>query len=273
MRLHSISLRNFKSFGDGDGAGVEMPLARISYLIGPNGAGKSNVLEGLESIAVVLGGSTYTPDYTDYFDDDDGRPMVLGATVELSDKSYAKMAYRRPVHKWDAQAQVAPPRAPDDTDAGDIRDAPTVVLAMEEPELYQHPTRMRHLASLLRSLPDEGHAGAPGPVQAVYTTHSPHFVFADRMGQIRLVRTRYGRPMDPGTTAVVSATPSDILEDLRRCGATAESEGVAVDYFLLNAMGPAVNEGFFARAVVLVEGPSDRIVIEAAAAAMGMPLD
>ena len=86
MRLRSISLRNFKSFGDGDGAGVEIPLARISYLIGPNGAGKSNVLEGLENIAVVLGGSTYTPDYTDYFDDDDGRPMVLGATVELSDE-------------------------------------------------------------------------------------------------------------------------------------------------------------------------------------------
>ena len=86
MRLRSISLRNFKSFGDGDGAGVEIPLARISYLIGRNGAGKSNVLAGLENIAVVLGGSTYTPEYTDYFDDDDSRPMVLGATVELSDE-------------------------------------------------------------------------------------------------------------------------------------------------------------------------------------------
>lgn len=84
MRLCSISLRNFKSFGDGDGAGVEIPLARINYLIGRNGAGKSNVLAGLENIAVVLGGSTYAPDSTDYFDDDDSRPMELGATVELS---------------------------------------------------------------------------------------------------------------------------------------------------------------------------------------------
>ena len=206
------------------------------------------------------------------------RALIIAALHHLSSagadaESYAKMAYRRPVHKWDAQAQAAPPRAPDDTDAGDVRDAPTVVLAIEEPELYQHPTRMRHLARLLQSLPGEGIAGVPGPVQAVYTTHSPHFVFADRIGQIRLVRMMHGRPMDPGTTAVSSATPSDILEDLRRCGATAEPEGAAVDYFLLDAMGPAVTEGFFARAVVLVEGPSDRIVLEVAAAAMGMPLD
>ena len=84
MRLHSISLRNFKSFGDGDGAGTEMPLARISYIIGPNGAGKSNVLAGLEKIALILGGGSYTPEREDYFDNDDSRSMELGATVELS---------------------------------------------------------------------------------------------------------------------------------------------------------------------------------------------
>ena len=206
------------------------------------------------------------------------RALIIAALHHLSSaradaESYAKLAYRRPVHKWDAQAQVAPPRAPDDTDAGDIRDAPTVVLAMEEPELYQHPTRMRHLASLLRSLPDQGIAGVPGTVQAVYTTHSPHFVFADCIGQIRLVRMMHGRSTDPGTVAVASATPSDILEDMRRCGAVRGSDGAVVDYYLLKAMGPAASEGFFARAVVLVEGPSDRIVLEAAAAAMGMPLD
>ena len=202
------------------------------------------------------------------------RALVIAVLHHLSrakadGESYANMAYRHPAHSEEARAAASSASA----SAGDVRDASTVVLAIEEPELYQHPTRMRHLARLLQSLPCEGLAGAPGPVQAVYTTHSPHFVFADQIGQIRLVRTRYGRPTDPGTTAVASATQSDILEDLRRCGATLESEGAAVDYFLLNAMGPAVSEGFFSRAVVLVEGPSDRIVIEAAAAAMGTPLD
>ena len=91
MRLRSISLRNFKSFGDGNGDGTEIPLARISYLIGPNGAGKSNVLEGLEKIALMLGGGSYKPERADYFDSDDGRPMVLGATVELSDEERMRL--------------------------------------------------------------------------------------------------------------------------------------------------------------------------------------
>ena len=60
---------------------------------------------------------------------------------------------------------------------------------------------------------------------------------------------------------------------MRRCGAVRESDGAAIDYCLLKAMGPAATEGFFASAVVLVEGPSDRIVLEAAAEALGRSLD
>ena len=84
MRLSKILLRNFKSFGDGGGAGVVIPLARISYFIGPNGAGKSNILDGLEKIALMLSGGTYTPKEADYFDNNNTRPMELGAIVELS---------------------------------------------------------------------------------------------------------------------------------------------------------------------------------------------
>lgn len=199
------------------------------------------------------------------------RALVITALHHLSGaradgESYANMAYRYPPNSREARAAMS--RDP----GGDARDAPTVVLAIEEPELYQHPTRIRHLAGLLRSMPDKGLAGVPGPVQVVYTTHSPHFVFADRIGQIRLVSMKQGRLIDPGTVAVASATPSDILGDMRRCGAVRESDG-AVDYYLLEAMGPAASEGFFARAVVLVEGPSDRIVLEAVAGAMGISLD
>ena len=107
LRLRSISLRNFKSFGDGDGAGTEIPLARITYLIGPNGAGKSNALAGLEKIALLLGGGSYTPERTDYFDSDDGRPMELGATVELSDAERMRL-----LKLWRESVAVAPDKLP-----------------------------------------------------------------------------------------------------------------------------------------------------------------
>ena len=163
--------------------------------------------------------------------------------------------------------------------AGGPAEVPSFVLAIDEPELYQHPTRMRHLARRLRDLSDNGIPGVAGRMQVVYTTHSPHFVFADRIGQVRLVSKRgsaggSGGIDDgkPGATAVSSTTPAGILQEMKRCGAVAES-ATSVDHFLLRAMGPAASEGFFADAVVLVEGPSDRIMLEAAAEAMGCPLD
>ena len=39
MRLHGISLANFRSFADK----VEVPLGPITSIIGPSGAGKSNI--------------------------------------------------------------------------------------------------------------------------------------------------------------------------------------------------------------------------------------
>ena len=48
---------------------------------------------------------------------------------------------------------------------------------------------------------------------------------------------------------------------------------VSIPLELDPAMTPAVNEGFFAGTVVLVEGESDRIAVTEAAAILGRPLD
>ena len=151
-------------------------------------------------------------------------------------------------------------------------DGPTVVLAIDEPELHQHPSSMRHLASLFRSLSDGGTLDMDGRMQVIYTTHSPHFVFADRIDQIRLVskrREKGGRPM---TTRIDCTTSAGILGDLKRRNAAYAADG-AIDHSLLRAMGPAASEGFFADAVVLTEGPSDRIALLGAAEVMGRSLD
>ncbi|MGA2928450.1 MAG: AAA family ATPase [Solirubrobacteraceae bacterium] len=49
---------------------------------------------------------------------------------------------------------------------------PALVLALEEPELYQHPLQARHFAAMLASLAQQ--AGAT--IQVAYATHSDHFV-------------------------------------------------------------------------------------------------
>ena len=152
------------------------------------------------------------------------------------------------------------------------REGPSVVLAIEEPEIYQHPTRMRHLAGLFRSMSQDGLDGVADRIQVVYTTHSPHFVFADHIGQIRLVSKEGGKEGMPRTTRVEGTTSADILAELKRRNAAHAADG-AIDHSLLRAMGPAASEGFFANAVVLTEGPSDRIALLGTAEVMGHSLD
>lgn len=81
MRLRSIALANFRSFG----GEAEILLGQTTSIIGPNGAGKSNVLAALQKIAAILSGEAYLPDRTDYFDDNDKAEMRLGAAFELHD--------------------------------------------------------------------------------------------------------------------------------------------------------------------------------------------
>lgn len=161
---------------------------------------------------------------------------------------------------------------PDGDPADKQHDAPAVVLAIDEPELHQHPASMRHFARLFRSLSDGAVSGVAGRMQVIYTTHSPYFVFADRIDQIRLVSKSRKEDGRPPTTSVNSTMSACILSELKRRNAAYATDG-AIDYSLLRAMGPAASEGFFADAVVLTEGPSDRIALLGAAEVMGYPLD
>ena len=208
-------------------------------------------------------------------DPDTGMPRAEPRLVEDGYRSPVDMAGHGLQRAFIMAAALHPPPSPEPANtapAGKARKSPSLVMAIEEPELYQHPARMRHLASLLRSLPHNGLDGAAGQIQVIYTTHSPHFVFADSIDQIRLVRKEQGDDDRPMTTGVSATTQADILGELKRCGAAGASDR-DVDYSLLQAMDPAASEGFFADAVVLVEGPSDRIALMGTAGIMGQPLD
>lgn len=72
-----------------------------------------------------------------------------------------------------------------------IRDEPrmpNLILGIEEPELYQHPNRQRHLAKVLYDLASGNILGVARKTQVIYGTHSPLFVGIDRFDQVRLLR-------------------------------------------------------------------------------------
>jgi putative ATP-dependent endonuclease of OLD family len=133
-------------------------------------------------------------------------------------------------------------------------DVPSIFLALEEPELYQHPVRSRHFASVLERLTLDDDSR----VQVLYATHSPYFVNAQRFASIRLFRRGLdsdGRLLPP---RVASASAADVA--LRLAGIV-DGDQIqrrmtrTIDY---NAL---FSEAFFANGVILCEGLPDSMVL------------
>jgi hypothetical protein len=145
------------------------------------------------------------------------------------------------------------------------------VLVIEEPELYQHPMQARRFAAVLSALASADAEDAK--TQVVYSTHSPLFVGVDRFDSIRLARKVEGKPDLPLVTRIRSTTLNDVMTAVNRAFGR---DRCSLDRFR-STMGcilcPSVSEGFFAHTVVLVEGPEDGAVVEAALRAADVDLE
>lgn len=140
---------------------------------------------------------------------------------------------------------------------------PNLVLAIEEPELYQHPNRQRHLAKILLQLSNGKTPGVAENTQIIYCTHSPHFVGIDRIDQIRLLKKIPVDVGNPKVTKIVSTKLEEVANDIWEAdGKPGQKYSKETLLPRLQAiMTPWMNEGFFADVVVLVEGEDDRSAI------------
>lgn len=136
---------------------------------------------------------------------------------------------------------------------------PDLILAIEEPELYLHPSRCRYLSDLLLQLArDSGDAPSAGN-QIIYATHSPYFVDLPRFDQIRIVRKEYSTESPVPKSIVKSFTLDQAAQEMARI-CNANPDDFTRDTFRARAtpvMNTIVNEGFFADVVVVVEGLSE----------------
>jgi putative ATP-dependent endonuclease of OLD family len=152
---------------------------------------------------------------------------------------------------------------------------PGLVLAIEEPELYQHPSRQRHMAAILLKLAQGTIPGVAKKTQVLYSTHSPLFVGLDRFEQIRLLRKADNAAGKPRMTKAVKTGLDAVAEELWIVGGRQGSKytGDTLRSRLQAVMTPWVNEGFFADVAVLVEGEDDRAAILGMAISMKHDFD
>lgn len=144
--------------------------------------------------------------------------------------------------------------------------APTIFLAIEEPELYQHPVRARHFAAVLERLVQR----EDGTVQVMYATHSPYFVNARRFASIRVFRRAMGDEEQLLPPGVTSASTDDVAVRL---------EGIVDRDHISRRLArtiddnPAFGEAFFGDSVLLTEGFHDVRVLQEVARLTGEPLE
>ena len=152
---------------------------------------------------------------------------------------------------------------------------PNLVLAIEEPELFQHPSRQRHLAMIFQTLATGSTPGVAKNTQIVLTTHSPLFITIDRTSQIRLLRKHANGDGNPKITCVVHTDLDAIARKVWEVNGSdgAPFTGATLVPRLKTIMTPWMSEGFFSDVAVLVEGEDDRAAILGVAKALGHELE
>ena len=122
----------------------------------------------------------------------------------------------------------------------------TLILACEEPELYQHPPQVRHLADILQKL-------SKAPSQVIVSTHNPLFVSGEEFQSVRMIRKNPG-----GSSSSISYMSYDqIAEAIAKANGNkpVKPEGALAQIHQIFQLG--INEMFFTHRLILVEGLED----------------
>ncbi len=152
--------------------------------------------------------------------------------------------------------------------------APTLILAIEEPELYQHPTKQRHFADVLRNLSSGMLPGVQGHTQVIFGSHSPMFVSMGKADEVRLVRRAASEGSAFKECVVQALNIGSVASTLGRGWDKPDGAYTAQTLLpRLHILGSELSEGFFANGVILVEGRSDKAALTATARMMGVSFE
>lgn len=152
---------------------------------------------------------------------------------------------------------------------------PDLILGIEEPELYLHPSRSRYLSKAMDDLSKNVDSMDEARTQILLATHSPYFVDMGNFDRIRLTRKVPAEEHEPLQCKLSQYSLAEAAERLAEISGK-DSDDFTAQSFAARAapiMTSMVNEGFFADVVVVVEGVADAAIIWAMQEILGKKWD
>jgi predicted ATP-dependent endonuclease of OLD family len=126
----------------------------------------------------------------------------------------------------------------------DIEAGPRLILACEEPELYQHPPQARHLYNVLLRLSEQ-------KSQILVATHSPYFVSGEGFESVRMVRK------SNGASSITRTTHDEVSGRIATARGEKPIKATGQLAKIHQTLQPGLSEMFFASRIVFVEGLED----------------
>lgn len=142
----------------------------------------------------------------------------------------------------------------------------TIFIAVEEPELYQHPQQEIVFEHVLRKLSDRP------DTQVSYVTHSSNFVNPRKFEDIRRIIRNY----KSNSSTIVSSKKDNIVEKVsNQFGININQDDISklienVDNTIIPAIEKGLSKSFFADKVIIVEGSTEIALINGYFASNGL---
>lgn len=124
-----------------------------------------------------------------------------------------------------------------------------LVMIIEEPEAHLHPLAQEWLSQKIHAMSGDG-------VQVVVTTHSPAFLDLAHVDGVACTR----KPDEMNATSVVQHDINSLVEHCRALGADKAGVDNLAGFYTASAT-EELKSGLFARACVVVEGPTEAFAL------------